>query len=132
MNARSGDGEEALHVGLSLRALRHVEHAVELAGDARIEPRIRALVDGDWRGRRRGAKGRIGGGLRVRCSTPHSGHSACVRDVLELLSIDAHAVALDRHEEALRHALPHPDHPVDGGRIRQQAHSVEPSFGDIA
>ena len=45
---------------LVLRALRHVEHTVELAGDARIEPRIRALVDEDWLGRRRGAKARIG------------------------------------------------------------------------
>ena len=45
---------------LVLRALRHVEHTVELAGDARIEPRIRALVDEDWHGRRRGAKARIG------------------------------------------------------------------------
>ena len=62
------------------------------------------------------------GDLRVRCSTLHSSHSACVRDVLELLSIDAHAMALGRHEEALRHSLPHPDDPVDGGRIRQQAH----------
>ena len=43
-----------------LRALRHVEHTVELAGDARIEPRIQALVDEDWHGRRRGAKARIG------------------------------------------------------------------------
>ena len=42
------------------RALRHVEHTVELAGDARIEPRIRALVDEDRRGRRRGAKARMG------------------------------------------------------------------------
>ena len=119
---------------LVLRALRHVEHTVELAGDARIEPpRIRALVNEDWHGRRRAAKARIGGGgLRARCSTLHYSHSACVRDVLELLSIDAHAMALDRHEEALRHPLPHPDDPVDGGRIRQQAHGVEPSFGDIA
>ena len=45
---------------LVLRALRHVEHTVELAGDARIEPRIRALVDEDRHGRRRGAKARIG------------------------------------------------------------------------
>ena len=45
---------------LVLRALRHVEHTVELTGDARIEPRIRALVDEDWHGRRRGAKARIG------------------------------------------------------------------------
>ena len=45
---------------LVLRALRHVENTVELAGDARIEPRIRALVDEDWHGRRRGAKARIG------------------------------------------------------------------------
>ena len=45
---------------LVLRALRHVEHTVELAGDARVEPRIRALVDEDWHGRRRGAKARIG------------------------------------------------------------------------
>ena len=45
---------------LVLRALRHVEHTVELAGDARIEPRIRALVDEDWHGRRRGPKARIG------------------------------------------------------------------------
>ena len=40
---------------LVLRALRHVEHTVELAGDARFEPRVRALVDEDWHGRRRGA-----------------------------------------------------------------------------
>ena len=45
---------------LVLRALRHVEHTVELAGDARIEPRIRALVEEDRHGRRRGAKARIG------------------------------------------------------------------------
>ena len=45
---------------LVLRARRHVEHTVELAGDARIEPRIRALVDEDRHGRRRGAKARIG------------------------------------------------------------------------
>ena len=47
-------------VTLVLRALRHVEHTVELAGDARIKPRIRALVDEDWYGQRRGAKARIG------------------------------------------------------------------------
>ena len=45
---------------LVLQALRHVEHTVELAGDARIEPRTRALVDEDRHGRRRGAKVRIG------------------------------------------------------------------------
>ena len=45
---------------LVLRALRHVEHTVELAGDARIEPRIRALVDEDRHGRQRGAMVRIG------------------------------------------------------------------------
>ncbi len=45
---------------LVLRALRHVEHVVELEGGARIEARIRALVDEDWHGRRRGAKARIG------------------------------------------------------------------------
>ncbi len=45
---------------LVLRALRHVEHVVELAGGARIEARIRALVDQDWHGRRRYAKSRIG------------------------------------------------------------------------
>ena len=45
---------------LVLRALRHVDHTVELAGDARIEPRIRALVDEDRHGRRGGAKARIG------------------------------------------------------------------------
>ena len=45
---------------LVLRALRHVEHTVELAGDARIELRIRALIDEDCHGRRRGAKARIG------------------------------------------------------------------------
>ena len=44
---------------LVLRALRHVEHTVELAGDARIEPRIRALVDEDRHGRQRGAMVRI-------------------------------------------------------------------------
>ena len=45
---------------LVLRALRHVEHVVELAVGARIEARIRALVDEDWHGRRRYAKSRIG------------------------------------------------------------------------
>ena len=45
---------------LVLRALRHVEHVVELDGGVRIEPRIRALADEDWHGRRPGAKGRIG------------------------------------------------------------------------
>jgi len=45
---------------LVLRALRHVEHTVELEGDARIEARIRALADEDRHGRRPGAKGRIG------------------------------------------------------------------------
>ena len=45
---------------LVLRSLQHVEHTVELAGDARIEPRIRALVDEDRHGRQRGAKARIG------------------------------------------------------------------------
>ena len=45
---------------LVLRALRHVEHVVELAGGARIEARIRALVDEDRHGRRPGAKARIG------------------------------------------------------------------------
>ena len=45
---------------LVLRALRHIEHIVELAGGARIEARIRALVDEDWYGRRRGTKARIG------------------------------------------------------------------------
>ena len=45
---------------LVLRALRHVEHTVELAGDPRVEPRIRALVDEDWHGRQRGAMVRIG------------------------------------------------------------------------
>ena len=45
---------------LVLRGLRHVEHVVELAGGARIEARIRALVDQDWHGRRRYAKSRIG------------------------------------------------------------------------
>ena len=45
---------------LVLRVLRRVEHAVELAGDARIEPRIRAIVDEDRHGRRRGGKARIG------------------------------------------------------------------------
>jgi len=45
---------------LVLRALRHIEHTVELAGGARIEARIRALVDEDWHGRRRSAKARIG------------------------------------------------------------------------
>ena len=37
---------------LVLRALRHVEHVVELAGGARIEARIRALVDEDRHGHR--------------------------------------------------------------------------------
>ena len=45
---------------LVLRALRHVEHTVELEGDARIEPRIRALADEDRHGRRPGARARIG------------------------------------------------------------------------
>jgi len=45
---------------LVLRALRHVEHTVELEGGARIEARIRALADEDWHGRRPGAKARIG------------------------------------------------------------------------
>ena len=45
---------------LVLRALRHVEHVVELEGGARIGARIRALVDDDWHGRRPGAKARIG------------------------------------------------------------------------
>ena len=45
---------------LVLRALRHIEHVVELVGGARIEARIRALVDEDWNGRRHGAKARIG------------------------------------------------------------------------
>ena len=45
---------------LVLRALRHVEHIVELAGGARIEARIRALVDEDRNGRRPSAKARIG------------------------------------------------------------------------
>ena len=45
---------------LVLRALRHVEHTVELAGDDRIEPHIRALIDQDWHGRRTGTKARIG------------------------------------------------------------------------
>ena len=45
---------------LVLRALRHIEHTVELEGGARIEARIRALADEDWLGRRPGAKGRIG------------------------------------------------------------------------
>ena len=45
---------------LVLRALRHVEHTVELAGGARIEARIRALVNEDRRGRRPGAKARLG------------------------------------------------------------------------
>ena len=45
---------------LVLRALRHVEHTVKFAGDARIEPHIRALVDEDRHGQRRGAEARIG------------------------------------------------------------------------
>ena len=45
---------------LVLWVLRHLEHAVEFSGDARIEPRIRALVDEDRYGRRHGAKARIG------------------------------------------------------------------------
>ena len=45
---------------LVLGALRHIEHVVELAGGARIEARIRALVDEDWHGRRPEAKRRIG------------------------------------------------------------------------
>ena len=38
---------------LVLRALRHIDHVVELAGGVRIRARIRALVDEDWTGRRR-------------------------------------------------------------------------------
>ena len=45
---------------LVLRALRRVEHTVELEGDARIEARIRALADEDRLGRRPGARSRIG------------------------------------------------------------------------
>ena len=45
---------------LSLRALRHIEHVVELAGGAPIKARIGALVDEVWNGRRHGAKARIG------------------------------------------------------------------------
>ena len=45
---------------LVLRALRHIEHTVELAGGTHIEACIRALVDEDWHGRRHGAKARIG------------------------------------------------------------------------
>ena len=45
---------------LVLRALRHVEHVVELQGGAHIEARIRALVDEDRHGRRPGANARIG------------------------------------------------------------------------
>ena len=68
-NAASPTGRSAIGDGawtdrpediLVLPALRHVEHTVELAGDARIEPRIRALVDKDRHGRRRGAKVRRG------------------------------------------------------------------------
>ena len=44
---------------LVLRALRHVEHVVELEGDMRIKTRLHALVDEDRHGRR-GAKARIG------------------------------------------------------------------------
>ena len=45
---------------LVLRALRHVEHVVALAGGAHVEARIRALVDEDRHGPRRGAKARVG------------------------------------------------------------------------
>ena len=45
---------------LVLRALRHVEHVVELEGEVRIKTRLRALVDEDRHGRRPGAKARIG------------------------------------------------------------------------
>ena len=45
---------------LVLRALRNIEHVVELVGGARIESRIRALVDEDWNGRWHGAMARIG------------------------------------------------------------------------
>ena len=45
---------------LVLRALRHVEHTVALAGGARIEARLRPLVDEDWHGRRPDAKAHIG------------------------------------------------------------------------
>ena len=65
---------------LVLRELRHVEHVVELAVGARIEARIRALVDEDWHGRRRAAKVRIGEYSRTSsfaatpasCSSPSS------------------------------------------------------------
>ena len=43
-----------------IRAMRHIEDVVELAGGARIKARIRALVDEDWNGQRHGAKVRIG------------------------------------------------------------------------
>ena len=45
---------------LVLRALRHVEHVVELAGGVRIKTRLRALVDEDRHGRRPGARAWIG------------------------------------------------------------------------
>ena len=45
---------------LVLRALRHVEHVVELEGGVRIKTRLRALVDEDRHGRRPGARARIG------------------------------------------------------------------------
>ena len=45
---------------LVLRALRHVEHVVELEGGARIEARLRALADEARHGRRPGARARIG------------------------------------------------------------------------
>ena len=45
---------------LVLRALRHVDHTVELTGGNGIEARIRAFVDEDWHGRRSAANSRIG------------------------------------------------------------------------
>ena len=67
---------------LVLRALRHVEHTVELAGDARIEPRIRTLVDEDRNGRRRGGNARIG--------------EVCVSDVQRCTPATLRALAICR------------------------------------
>ena len=57
---QTAPGSTGPRISWSSRALRHVEHTVEFAGDARIEARIRSLVDEDRHGRRPGAKARIG------------------------------------------------------------------------
>ena len=70
--------------------LRHVEHTVELAGDACIEPRIRAFIADNRHGRRRGAKARMGRSscqifnaapqppyVRSRCAGASCGRCSC-------------------------------------------------------